>query len=194
MILSLFCLTKKQFHYLFHSLMNRMSPFFLFLFLILLGQCHTTPKPQTESSKTAIASNEGNAKVEVPPAKEEPFFIPAEPAPALNLHKIFRQEDWNRVQEGFLNPSTYQVKVSSLKTNRDEAIQEVTEVAKRKTAKMLQSEVGPNPSAEAKVEIKILVEEFGRLVAESDLLGEKRLYVFQVKRPALEIIIKEKLK
>jgi len=171
---------------------------YIFLFLILfLATCKTTQKDTSSarevSKEIATTSPEGNAKVE-PPPKKEPYFIPSENPPPPQLHKFYRIEDWNRVLEGFINSSTYQVKVTSLKPNKEEAMQEAIEVAKRKAAKMLQAEISPNPSPEAKVEVKILVEEFGKLVADSDLLGDRRVYVFQVRRPALEIIVKEKLK
>jgi len=172
------------------------SKYIFLLFILFLATCKTTQKDTSSarevSKEIATTSPEGNAKVE-PPPKKEPYFIPSENPPP-QLHKFYRIEDWNRVLEGFINSSTYQVKVTSLKPNKEEAMQEAIEVAKRKAAKMLQAEISPNPSPEAKVEVKILVEEFGKLVADSDLLGDRRVYVFQVRRPALEIFVKEKLK
>lgn len=102
--------------------------------------------------------------------------------------------EWNTIREGFLDSSTFQVKVSSLKTSRPEAMEEALDVAKRKCLRMLAAEANPNLSNDGRVDLKILIEEYGKIVSETDFVGEKYHFVFQVKRPALEIIIKEKLK
>ena len=164
----------------------------VFLVLILLSfwaSCKSST-PRTVEKMTEATIPTSNAKPE-PPPKKEAFLIPKEPMPEQRLFKIYRVEDWNRVPEGFLDGSTYQVKVTSLKPQREEAVQEAIEVAKRKAVAMLQKEGTTTKSPESKVEIKILVEEFGKLVAETDLIEDRRFFVFQVKRPALEIIVKE---
>lgn len=102
--------------------------------------------------------------------------------------------EWNAMKEGFLDSSTFQVKVSSLKTNRSEALEEATDVAKRKCLRMLVAEANPNVSDEGRIDLKILIEEYGKIFADTEFLGEKYHFVFQIKRPALEIIVKEKIK
>jgi hypothetical protein len=165
----------------------------LLLFLTLVVSHCKSNAQKANNPESKPSSEEGNAKVD-PPSATTPFLVPVEPDPPLKLYKFFRQEDWNRVPEGFLSPTIFQVKVSSLKQNREEAILEADQVAKRKASRLLQKEASPNLSPESKVDIKILVEEYGKLIAESDIIEDKRMFVFHVKKPALEIIVKEKLK
>ncbi|MCX7999666.1 MAG: hypothetical protein N3A69_12070 [Leptospiraceae bacterium] len=162
--------------------------------LLYLLNCKSSAKKEEQKTPEVIENKKIAAKVEEIKKEKEPFFIPTEPPPPLKLFKFYRKEDWERVPEGFLDSATFQVKVSSLKVNQEEAIQEATEVGKRKAVALMQNYAFPNLSPEGKVELKILAEEFGKLVAESDLIDDRRLFVFQVKRPALEIIVKEKLK
>lgn len=102
--------------------------------------------------------------------------------------------DWTSSKEGFIDSSTFQIKVSSLKTNKTEAIEEALDVAKRKALRMLLTEAVPNLSSEGKVDLRILIEEYGKITADSDFTGEKYHFIYQIKRPALEIIVKERLK
>jgi len=102
--------------------------------------------------------------------------------------------DWNSSKEGFVDSSTFQIKISSLKTNKVEALEEAQEVAKRKALRLLLSEAIPNISPEGKVDLRILIEEYGKIVADSEFAGEKYHFIYQIKRPALEIIVKEKIK
>ncbi len=102
--------------------------------------------------------------------------------------------EWNSSKEGFLDSSTFQVKVSSLKTNRPEALEEATEVAKRKALRMLLAEASTNISPEGKIDLRILIEEYGKILSDTDFSGEKFHFIYQIKRPALEIIVKEKIK
>ncbi len=102
--------------------------------------------------------------------------------------------DWTSSKEGFIDSSTFQIKVSSLKTNKTEAIEEALDVAKRKALRMLLTEAVPNISSEGKVDLRILIEEYGKITADSDFTGEKYHFIYQIKRPALEIIVKEKIK
>jgi 16S rRNA C967 or C1407 C5-methylase (RsmB/RsmF family) len=103
-------------------------------------------------------------------------------------------DEWNKLNEGFLNRSVFQVKVSSLKPDKEEALLEAEEVAKKKATKLLIAEGVPYMTPESKVEIKILVEENGKIISDSVRIDDKYFFVFQVKKPALEIIVKEKLK
>jgi hypothetical protein len=102
--------------------------------------------------------------------------------------------DWNSSKEGFIDSSTFQIKVSSLKTNKAEALEEAHDVAKRKALRLLLTETIPNISSEGKVDLRILIEEYGKIIADSEFTGEKYHFIFQIKRPALEIIVKEKIK
>ncbi|MCB1176638.1 MAG: hypothetical protein KDK36_03570 [Leptospiraceae bacterium] len=128
---------------------------------------------------------------EAKPQETAPAPVQVDPD-ALYTYKSL--EEWNKVKEGFLNTATFQVKVTSLKSDRDAALAEANEVAKRKAVKLLIAEGVDFMSPESKVDIKILVEESGKMIADSEKLEERFYFVFQVKRPALEIIIKEKLK
>ncbi len=102
--------------------------------------------------------------------------------------------DWNSSKEGFVDSSTFQIKISSLKTSKTEALEEAQDVAKRKALRMLLAEAIPNMSPEGKVDLRILIEEYGKIVADSEFAGEKYHFIYQIKRPALEIIVKEKIK
>jgi hypothetical protein len=102
--------------------------------------------------------------------------------------------EWNSSKEGFLDSSSFQVKVSSLKNNRLEALEEANEVAKRKILRMLLAEAIPTISPDGKVDLRILIEEYGKIISDTDFSGEKFHFIYQIKRPALEIIVKEKIK
>ena len=108
--------------------------------------------------------------------------------------KLLSLAEWNNSKEGFLDGSTFQVKVSSLKTNRNEALDEAVDVAKRKSLRLLQAESNPNLTNDGRVDLKIIIEEFGKIISATDFVGEKYHFIFQIKRPALEIIVKEKIK
>ncbi len=121
-----------------------------------------------------------------------PESIPAAlPEKVTTLQSL---DEWNQLTEGFLNRSVFQVKVSSLKADKDEALLEAEEVAKKKATKLLIAEGVPYMTPESKVEIKILVEEHGKITSDSVKIEDKYFFAFQVKKPALEIIVKEKLK
>lgn len=165
----------------------------LIILFLFLENCQSSSKPE-ELKSSDVENKKITAKLEEMKKEKEPFLIPTDPPPPLKLFKFYRLEDWERVPEGFLDSSTFQVKVSSLKINREEAIQEAIEVGKRKSVALMQRYAFPNLSPEGKVELKILSEEFGKLIAESELIDNRRLFVFQIKRPALEIIVREKLK
>jgi hypothetical protein len=102
--------------------------------------------------------------------------------------------EWNSSKEGFLDSSTFQVKVSSLKNNRQEALEEANEVAKRKILRMLLAEAIPTITPDGRVDLRILIEEYGKIISDTDFSGEKFHFIYQIKRPALEIIVKEKIK
>lgn len=125
---------------------------------------------------------------------EERAYSPQETKSDLRLIRLSGLGEWNSMREGFLDSSTFQVKVSSLKTNRSEALEEAVDVAKRKCLRMLASEANPSLSNDGRVDLKILIEEYGKMIADTEFLGEKFHFVFQIKRPALEIIVKEKIK
>jgi hypothetical protein len=109
------------------------------------------------------------------------------------IHRLSISE-WNSSKEGFLDSSSFQVKVSSLKSNRLEALEEANEVAKRKMLRMLLAEAIPTITPDGRVDLRILIEEYGKIVSDTDFSGEKFHFVYQIKRPALEIIVKEKIK
>lgn len=165
-----------------------------FLVIVFVSNCKSSENKEESKSQEQVENKKIIAKIEEMKKEKEPFYIPTDPPPPLKLYKFYRKEDWERVPEGFLDSSTFQVKVSSLRPNYDEALKEATEVGKRKAVALMIKHAFPNLSPEGKVELKILAEEYGKLVAESDLIEDKRYFVLQVKRPALEIIVKEKLK
>lgn len=165
-----------------------------FIVTVLFYTCKSSEKKEDSKSAEKIENKKIIDKVEEIKKEKEPFFIPTEPAPPLKLYKFYRKEDWERVIEGFIDSSTFQVKVTSLKPNPEDALKEAAEVGKRKAVALMMNYAFPNLSPEGKVELKILAEEFGKLVAESEFIEDRRFFVFQVKRPALEIIVKEKIK
>jgi hypothetical protein len=59
---------------------------------------------------------------------------------------------------------------------------------------MLLTEAVPNISSDGKVDLRILIEEYGKITSDSEFTGEKYHFIYQIKRPALEIIVKEKIK
>jgi hypothetical protein len=122
--------------------------------------------------------------------------FPTKQDSAKTEQRLQRQSlsEWNSSKEGFLDSSTFQVKVSSLKTSRQEALEEATEVAKRKILRMLVAEASPTMSPEGKIDLRILIEEYGRILSDTDFSGEKFHFIYQIKRPALEIIVREKIK
>ncbi len=174
---------------------DEMFPYFIFLVaIIFLVGCKSSKAKEEIKPEEPVQNKKITTKLEEIKKEKEPFFIPKEPPPPLKLYKFYRKEDWERVTEGFLDSATFQVKITSLKVNYNEAIQEATEVGKRKAVALMMQYAFPNLSPEGKVELKILAEEFGKLVAESEFIEDRRFFVFHVKRPALEIIVKEKLK
>ena len=60
--------------------------------------------------------------------------------------------------------------------------------------RMLLAEAIPTITPDGRVDLRILIEEYGKIVSDTDFSGEKFHFVYQIKRPALEIIVKEKIK
>lgn len=151
---------------------------FLTILVGFLSNCGTEPK---------LIRDFKDVEEESSPSKKDL----AKSEPRLQRQAL---SEWNSSKEGFLDSSTFQVKVSSLKSSRQEALEEATEVAKRKALRMLLTEAASNISPEGKVDLRILIEEYGRILSDTDFSGEKFHFIYQIKRPALEIIVKEKLK
>lgn len=172
-----------------------------FLLFLFFGNCGDVYDYRIVRKKKTGEKVEKEAKSDrsVPEStKPEPIYVyqpvQKDPTPADKMYTFQSLEEWNRVPEGFLSRSIYQVKATSLKASREEAYLEAEEVAKKKATRMLIAEGVPYMTPESKVEIKIFVEESGRMVSDSIVLDGKYHFVFQVKKPALEIIVKEKLK
>ena len=151
---------------------------YLWLLSIFLNNCQNSSKAirdVKESDDTYPSSSQEPMKYET------------------KIHRLSLSE-WNSAKEGFLDSSTFQVKVSSLKSNRQEALEEANEVSKRKILRMLLAEAIPTITPDGKVDLRILIEEYGKIISDTDFSGEKFHFVYQIKRPALEIIVKEKIK
>ena len=170
--------------------------FVLFLIFIIIG-CNSTNDLPTQNSQLETGSKVGPEKSKENKAEPKRELLPFEKLETTipnDLYKIADIKEWNAIPEGFINHKTFQVKVTSLKTDKTLAIQEALEVAKRKAHKMLLAEAIPYLSPESKVDLKILIEEYGVIVADSKLIEDKHHFVFQIKRSALQIIVKERLK
>ncbi len=175
----------------------------LFLLLILFSvSCKskdTSYRPAREdgggSASTENPADRGKSELSETEKKEFPQLIEI---PVIhvreNLKRIKNLSEWNSITEGFRSSYAYQVKVTSLKSDPELALKEAVDVAKRKSAKMLIGEAIPGLSNESKVDIKILVEEYGKIVADSDFFDNKHHFVFLILKPGLETVIKEKLK
>lgn len=148
----------------------------------------TAPPSENPSGRGGSELSEAQKK-ELPQIIEIPVIHVRE-----NLKRIKNLSEWNSVSEGFRSSYAYQVKVTSLKSDPELALKEAVDVAKRKSVKMLIAEAIPGLSNDSKTDIKILVEEYGKIVADSDFFDNKHHFVFLILKPGLETIIKEKLK
>lgn len=169
------------------------------IFLLLSVSCKskdTSYRPAREDGTGTLSSENSSGrdssetqKKELPQMIEIPTIHIRE-----NLKRIKNLSEWNSITEGFRSSYAYQVKVTSLKSDPELAVREAVDVAKRKSAKMLIAEAIPGLSNDSKTDIKILVEEYGKIVADSDFFDNKHHFVFLILKPGLETIIKEKLK
>ncbi|MCB1141427.1 MAG: hypothetical protein H7A24_14870 [Leptospiraceae bacterium] len=169
----------------------------IFLIIFLITNCQTSGRRIIRESSVTDPEILENPRADLKPKASEEIKLPFEIEQNPDLTKIYKiksQDEWHNIKEGFISGSTYQLKVTSLKINKYDGYHEAMDVAKRKAIKNLTYLADPYLSPEGKIDIKILVEESGSIVAHSDFIGEKYFYVYQVKRPALKIIVEDKIK
>lgn len=112
----------------------------------------------------------------------------------LDESKTTPSQSSNRFEslpEGFLNGSTFQVVVSSLKTEMSTAEREATSVAKKKAFQMLQSHPKKTITPKGKEELKS-ISESGKITSKGEVSG-KKYFVYQITRPGLKILVETKL-
>jgi hypothetical protein len=173
---------------------KNISTYYLIILLITNLTMCVTPERRKLLNEVPEDNQSFNSELPISNSRKNFSFEEDSLPPLSRLVKINTVQDWNSTKEGLITPSIFQIKVTSLKPDKFEAYKEAIEVAKRKAFKNMSSVANPYLTPEGKVDIKILIEEYGTMIAMSDYIDEKFYFIYQVRRPALEIILKEKLK
>jgi hypothetical protein len=134
--------------------------------LLVLGNCSTTETKPGSSGRTVLE----DSKLKDAPSEQE----------------------FEKLPEGFINSNTFQVVVSSLKSNPTDAESEGLMVAKKKAFQMLLAYPKASVSSDGRKELKTLSES-GKIVRKSQP-GSKTYFVYQIHQTALETLVKSKIK
>lgn len=102
-----------------------------------------------------------------------------------------KTEGFAGLPQGFLDSSTFQVVVSSLKTDSTQAELEATSVAKKKSFQLLQTYPRKSLSPQGRNELK-QISESGKIVKRGSESG-KKYFIYQIKRTGLKLFIESKL-
>lgn len=146
--------------------MNRYIILVLSCSILAVGNCSTTETKSGSSGRTVLEeSKEKNAPSE---------------------------QEFEKLPEGFINSKTFQVVVSSLKSNSREAESEGLMVAKKKAYQMLLAYPKTAISSDGKKELKTLSES-GQIVRKSEP-GTKTYFVYQINQTALKTLVQTKIK
>ncbi|MEI7013690.1 lipoprotein [Leptospira licerasiae] len=114
------------------------------------------------------------------PKKETPKNVVEESAPT-------EDDQFVKATEGFINSSTYQVVVSSLDSNENEAL----DLAKKRALNLFIAEKGDSFRPTDRKFLKELVDSKGKIVKVSKPINGKTYYLFHVSQPDLKIEIKK---
>ncbi|TGN03355.1 lipoprotein [Leptospira dzoumogneensis] len=114
------------------------------------------------------------------PKKETPKNVVEESAPT-------EDDQFVKATEGFISSSTYQVVVSSLDGNENEAL----DLAKKRALNLFIAEKGDSFRPTDRKFLKELVDSKGKFVKVSKPINGKTYYLFHVSQPDLKIEIKK---
>lgn len=100
-------------------------------------------------------------------------------------------QEFEKLPEGFINPNTFQVVVSSLKSSPKDAESEAVMVAQKKAFQMLQTYPKNALTIEGRKELKE-ISESGKIVRKSPP-STRTYFVYQIQKTGLELQIRSKL-
>lgn len=101
------------------------------------------------------------------------------------------KNEFQNLPEGFINSSSFQVVVSSLKSNDSSAEKEAISVAEKKSFQMLQTYPKKPLSAKGRKELK-LISGSGKITKKGSHSG-KKYFVYRIQKPGLKILVESKL-
>ncbi|WCL50828.1 hypothetical protein [Leptospira sp. GIMC2001] len=103
------------------------------------------------------------------------------------------QDGFEKLPEGFINSSTFQIVVSSLKDDPSQAESEALSVAKKKAVQVMLSYPKTALSQEGKKEIKEIAES-GKITTKSQPNSGRSYFVYQVQKAGIETLVKSKIR
>lgn len=108
-----------------------------------------------------------------------------------NSTKSSSANAFESLPEGFINSNTFQVVVSSLKLDSQQAEVEAKTVAEKKSFQMLQTYPQKPLTPKGRIELKE-ISESGK-ITQRGKVGDKKFFVYQIQRSGLKLLVESRL-